>query len=153
MVLGYLMLAFPSTLIILIGSVSTALTVTEPVFRPVDEIKTYKFIENWDLERPIVLSSFETGNNLPAWIPARVVLGHGPESIGNNKIGEDLYISFSGGTNQSERFVIWEYYNVDYLFWGPLEMGQWDYKPWEMSELNQIYNEGDYSIFELLKNK
>jgi len=148
---GYLMLAFPSSLILMIGSIMTASNLTEPVFRPLKEVKMYQFIDKQDLERPVILSSFEIGNNLPAWVPARVVLGHGPESIGNDKIEEDLEVLFSPGTNEIERKYYWDYYQVDYLFWGPIEREQWDWMPQNSGELNQIYNDGDYSIYELIK--
>jgi hypothetical protein len=148
---GYLMLAFPSSLILMIGSIMTASNLAEPVFRPLEEVKVYQFIEKQDLERPVVLSSFEIGNNLPAWVPARVVLGHGPESIGNDKIEDDLEVLFSPDTNEIERKYYWDYYKVDYLFWGPIEREQWDWMPQNSSELNQIYNDSDYSIYELIK--
>lgn len=148
---GYLMLVFPSTLILMIGSISTAFTLAEPVFRPVGEIRMYQFIEKQDLERPVVLSSFEIGNNLPAWIPARVVLGHGPESIGNNRIVGDLEILFSQHTDKSEQEKILEYYEVDFLVWGPIERDLWDWKPQDSGEFKQIYNDGEYTIYELNK--
>ncbi len=146
---GYLMLAFPSTLILMIGSITTAYNLAEPVFRPLNEIEMFWFIDNRSPDRPVVLSSFETGNNLPAWIPARVVFGHGPESIGKNKIEEDLEILFSQSANGSQWKDIWEYYDVDYLVWGPIERRQWDLEPEYLGELNRIYRDGLYSIYEL----
>lgn len=150
---GYLLLAFPSTLILIVGSITTAINLSEPVFRPYDEIKMYRFIEKRDIERPVVLSSFEIGNNLPAWTPARVVLGHGSESLGKDKIEEDLEILFSLHTNELKRLNLLEYYQVDYLVWGPLEKEQWDWIPQDSGELNQIYNDGDYSIYELINKE
>jgi hypothetical protein len=150
---GYLMLAFPSSLILMIGSIMTASNLAEPVFRPLKEVKVYQFIGKQDLERPVVLSSFEIGNNLPAWTPASVVLGHGPESIGKDKIEEDLEILFSLRTNELERIYLWEYYQVDYLVWGPVEKEKWDWNPQDSGELNQIYNDGDYSVYELIKKE
>jgi len=150
--MGYFMLAFPSTLILIIGSITTALTLSEPVFRPVNEITMYQFVITRDPERPVILSSFEMGNSLPAWIPAKVVLGHGSESVGKTKIEDDLEIIFSQHTNDFEWNKIWDYYEIDFLIWGPIEREQWDWEPRDSGKLNQIYNDGDYAIYELNNN-
>ena len=148
---AYLGLAFPSTLILILGSISAAAKVSEPIFRPRAEIDLYQFIGNRDPERPVILSSFESGNNLPAWIPARVVLGHGPESIDQKRIEKDLDLLFSLQSNEYDQKLIFNYYDIDYLIWGPNEMVRWDWNPQQSSRLKQIYDEGEYSVYEIIK--
>jgi len=46
--------------------------------------------------------------------------------------------------------VMFKDFNTAYLFWGPEEMDNWESDPDENECLIQIYNNGDYSIYEIV---
>ncbi len=77
-----LLLAFPGALLLMAGAVGVAMAPGPPAFRPAGEIASFAWLEEAAEPRSVVLSSFETGNPLPAYAPLRVVVGHGPESAG-----------------------------------------------------------------------
>ncbi len=139
----------PSTLFIVLGSIMMAANPSEPVFRNIDEVSAYEFIALSAEKDDIVLSSFQIGNNLPAWAPIRVVMGHGPETIGLIEIEERVNDYFNREGRHWECGQIYSEFNVDYLFWGPVEQMTWNTDPMDYDCLTRIYNKGDYSIFEV----
>jgi hypothetical protein len=149
----YLGLAFPSTILLMAGTIAAVTQPSEPVFRPREEILMYQALEESAVDRPVVLSSFEIGNTIPAWLPVRVVLGHGPESINRQGIETDLERIFSNMTADSDRNRLLNVYQVDYLIWGPIEKSQSTWTPRINPGLDLFYNEGEYSIFEVLGNR
>ena len=122
---------------------------SEPIFRKVDEVSAYEFIAVTAEKGDIVLSSFEIGNNLPAWAPIRVVMGHGPETIGLDEIKAKADDYFSQEASTWECGEIYSEFNADYLFWGPVEQKIWKTDPMEYDCLTRIYNKGDYSVYEV----
>ena len=94
------------------------------------------------------MASFETSNALPAWAPLRVVIGHGPESVGLADIQPRVQAFYTSAASDEERKQILKEQNVRYVFWGPLErqLGMWD--PGVASYLRQVYEAGGFQIFE-----
>lgn len=146
---GLLLLLIPSTLFIFLGSILSTIKPSEPLFRRIDEVSVYEFITEAAEKNAVVLSSFEIGNNLPAWTPARAVMGHGPETIGLEKIKSDISAYFSQVDSTWDCWKIFTEYDANYLFWGPIEKKNWKRDPGKFECLLQIYNKGDYSIFEV----
>jgi hypothetical protein len=150
LVQGALLLTLPSTLFIIAGSILRTYNPSEPVFRKLEEVKAYEFIAANAEKDSIVLSTFEIGNNLPAWAPVRVVMGHGPETIGLGKIQSDLAGYFKNSNfDNSECIDFFETYDIDYLLWGPLEKIQWQAKPEEFDCLEEIYNNDGFSVYQV----
>lgn len=146
---GLMLLLFPSTLFIFLGSILITANPSGPIFRKTDEVRAYEFIsENADNDA-VVLSSFEIGNNLPAWAPVRVVMGHGPETIGLADIKNQVSSYFNQANNAGTCEELLKELNAAYLFWGPIEMDNWKVDPGNNECLTRIYNYGDYSVFEI----
>jgi hypothetical protein len=80
------LLVFPSTLILLGGSLITAVQPGLPVFQPSDEVTVFERLGDHAIPGAVVMASYQTGNALPAWSPLRVVVGHGPESAGLDRL-------------------------------------------------------------------
>ncbi len=146
----YLGQAFLSTLILILGSISTATNLSTPVFRPSAEVDVYHFLGQVASDRPVILSSFEIGNNIPAWIPATVVLGHGAESIERERIDEDLEKLYSLQISDQEQKAIIDFYGIDYLIWGPTDSNLREWNPEQATWLKEIYDNGEFSIYESL---
>lgn len=72
---------FPSTLLLLLGSVQLAGEPNSPSFLSSSVASTLESLEDVAEQSDVVLTPFELGNALPAYAPLRVVIGHGPESV------------------------------------------------------------------------
>lgn len=147
-----LILTIPSTLLILVGSVISATNLDSPVYRPVDEISSINYLRGIAKSGEIVLSSYETGNALPAWAPMRVVIGHGPESIGLENLLGTVNTFYNYSTPDVGRIEFIKDLDIQYIFWGPEERKLGDWNPNKAPYLNKIYDEGGYSIFEFVPN-
>ena len=146
---GMLLLILPSTLVSFQPSILISANPSMPIFRKVDEVSAYEFIAETADADAVVLSSFEIGNNLPAWAPVRVVMGHGPETIGLNEIKTQVDSYFSQDRRTGNCETMFKEFNAAYLFWGPDEMDNWKADPEKNDCLTLIYNKGDYSVFEI----
>lgn len=149
LVKGLLLLLLPSTLFIYFGSILTTSNPSAPIFRKVDEVRAYEFIAAAADKDAVVLSSFEIGNNLPAWAPVRVVMGHGPETVGLADIESRVSTYFNQEGSPGNCESMFKEFNTSYLFWGPVEIESWNSDPEDNDCLTQIYNNGDYSIYEI----
>jgi hypothetical protein len=139
--------AFPSTIFILVGSMVTANSLREPIFRPRDEVVMYYQLYEVAEVDSVVLSSYQIGNNLPAWIPMRVVLGHGPETANIETTKADIGIFFNPETKDETRLQIINKYHVNYVIGGPTEreMAGWD--PVDSNVLKLIIESGEYAVY------
>jgi len=145
---GYLHLAFPTTILIFLGSVAAAGNASTPLFRTESEIQVYNYLAGNAPSEAVVLASYESGNNLPAWTPQRVVLGHGPETTNRGKVEQEVEKFFSISSTDIKRKILIEKFDVKYVLWGPLEkeLGAWN--PASVEYLVEIYNYEDYVIYQ-----
>jgi hypothetical protein len=119
-----------------------------PVFRLKNEILAFEFLKQSASPGDVVLASFDTSNALPAWAPLRVVIGHGPESVGLADLRPQVEAFYSLASRDEDRIQFLEHQGVRYVIWGPLErsLGQWD--PGTASYLKKIFELGEYRLFE-----
>ncbi|MBS1250873.1 MAG: hypothetical protein MAG431_02470 [Chloroflexi bacterium] len=141
-------LAFPSTIILLVGGMLAVRTPTEPIFRPAAEVAAFQYLaQNADPDA-VVLSSRQTGNPLPAWAPLQVVVGHGPETIHAEELLPRVRAFYQADTPEEERLALLREYQVDYVFYGPAEQALGDWNPTHVDYLTPVYGDGEYIIFE-----
>jgi hypothetical protein len=120
-------LAFPTTLMIFLGSITAAQTVELPLFRPETELRAFEELGAVADRNDVVLASYTTGNALPAWIPVRVIAGHGPESVNLENLLSKIQSVYRGRTSEDSRLEFLQKYGVSYIFYGPNEevLGSW----------------------------
>ncbi|MCC6146503.1 MAG: hypothetical protein IT308_02930 [Anaerolineaceae bacterium] len=151
---GGLVLTFISSTLILAGGVMASLLTTPPVFQPTPQVKAFLFLASKAEERSVVLSSYESGNAIPAWAPVQVVIGHGPETVYLEKI-KPLVSSFYSmemkGVADRKRFL--EEYGVRFVLYGPNEraLGDWD-PSIDLGILNKIYDQDGYQAFQTVES-
>ena len=140
---------FPTTLFLLLGGINAAVHPGEPAFIKAEEYNAFEFAESHLYKNDIVLSSFKTGNALPAYAPVLVVIGHGPESVGLSRLSPMVKQFFSGDLSQSEQVAFLSEQQVDYVFWGDSEreLGNWD--PIEADYLIPFYHSAGYWLFQV----
>lgn len=147
-----LLLAFPSTLILLIGGWTAVREPALPVFRPAREVEAFEYLSGHVTSREIVLTSYSSGNALPAWAPVQVIIGHGPESIHLSELNPAIQKFFSSGTAIEAKADLLDEFNIKYVFWGPEErqLGDWD--PEAAANLVNIFANEEYQVFQVLKS-
>lgn len=141
-------LGFIAPLMLIRGGIDVALNPAMPAFRTIDEVKVFNFLEKNADYGNVVLSAYATGNAVPAWAPIRVVIGHGPESVGFNKLLPQVKEFYNTELTDLYRQQKLNQWNVDYVFWGPDEraLGGWD--PNQTEFLEKVYSAGEYELFQ-----
>jgi len=141
----------PTTLFLLWGAIERAAMPSLPIFRPAEEVTAFLTINEFVSERAVILSAPETGNALPAWAHARVVFGHGPETVNKQAWQEEVEGYFMETKGKRECGNFFEEKGIDFLFWGPEEMEKWSWDPGEKDCMRQVYNGNGYEIYQIAK--
>ncbi|TAK11515.1 MAG: hypothetical protein EPO32_11750 [Anaerolineae bacterium] len=140
--------AFLTTLFLLLGGTFTTSGPSgTPVFRSAAEVRAFEAFRDFIPPDSVVLASYDTSNALPAWLPVRVVTGHGPESLGGREfrnVAERLMLGRMD-PDDIEPFLIEQH--IDYIFWKPLATptGAWD--PADASYLQSVATSGKYVLY------
>jgi hypothetical protein len=148
---SYMILAVSlfTSLIILVGAIQVVSVPTLPVFRAVEEVDAFEFLNENALPGSIVLASYETSNAMPAWSAVSVLIGHGPESINLNEIQPLINSLFMGELTEEEILGLIDRFSIDYIFWGPNERNGNGFNPGELGIFHLIYKQGGYQIFKV----
>lgn len=146
----YLSPLFLTALFFILGGSMAALNPAYPIFRPTDEITALTTFRAEIEPDAIVIASNQTGNLLPAFIPARVIIGHGPESIGWQTLEPRVASIFDPATQDATRLALFKQVGADYLYWGPLERELGDWQPGDADYLELVAEEGQYALFRIL---
>jgi len=143
-------LSLPSSLILLLGGFNVAIQPGLPAFHPVDEVSAFQALSEHVASDDVVLTSYQTGNALPAWAGVRVLVGHGPESIYLDGLLPRVASFYSGNVSDDYRREFLDEFSVRFVFWGPNERFERAWDPIRAGYLNLIYDSGEYQIFEVL---
>lgn len=114
-----LVLALPTALLLWLGGTFNALSPDRPLFRPADEGRALRMLDEAAPRDAVVLSSKETGNVLPAFADLIAYVGHGPETIDADDKEDRAEAFFAGTLDPDARRALLA--QVDYVFYGPLE--------------------------------
>jgi hypothetical protein len=133
-------------LLLLAGGLMTAARPSEPVFQPAAQVSAFRFLAEHARPAEVVLAAYETGNALPAWAPLRVVIGHGPESVGLAELQPRVAAFFRIGSSDSERLTFLQEMDVKYIFWGPAERALGDWRPANAPYLRLVFQEEEVAI-------
>jgi len=140
---------FPTSVLLIIGGIQTACFLSPPVFRPTAEVEAFRYLKDEAVKNSVVLTSHETGNVLPAWVPVHVVLGHGPETANYDLVSQKMESFYGAQTTAQNRIQILDEFNVDYVFWGPAEKAIGDWDPEETDIISPGYDQGPYKIYDV----
>jgi len=138
-----------STILIFIGSLVTLLKPIPPIYRPVEEVQAFEYLTKNILSRKVILTSYETGNALPAWVYGYVLIGHGPESAHLESLRTSITKFYSSWTSDIERLTLIKEFDINYIFWGPNEMALGGWNPEQAPYLRLLYKSNKYQIYEV----
>jgi hypothetical protein len=142
-------LALPSTVLLLVGGILATLNIRQPIYLPSDQITAFENLAEISTAGDVVLAAYETGNALPAWIPLRVVIGHGPESVYLEEMKSKVESFYSiEGSDRGRREII-DDLKIRFVFWGPTERALGGWNPETSALLTQVDHVGDYEVFQV----
>jgi uncharacterized membrane protein len=142
-----LTLSLPSSILIVALGLRIASVPAEPAFRPVREVVAYDWLAAHAPRGSVVLSSFSTGNALPAWASVRVVIGHGPETAGLEQLRPEVEAFFDPAQPDEARRALMDSQDVAYVLHGPREQALGDWDPARAEFLRLIYADSGYAIY------
>jgi hypothetical protein len=137
-----------STTFILTAGILAILKPGLPVLRPSEEVMAFENLSKIANRDDVILSSYETGNALPAWVNVRVVIGHGPESANLEVLRSQVANFYQQPNNLAEIMIFLRTNHIHFVFWGPeeRELGEWN--PVYANFLTLVYHSKNYAIFE-----
>jgi hypothetical protein len=146
-VTAIILLTLPSNLILLAGGMLEASHREEPIFHAGGEVQAIEWLAGRAGPADVVLSSFRTGNYIPARADVRVFLGHGPETLRSAEKRQLVEMFFRADADDSFRRRLLADYGVTYVFHGPLERALGRFDPATAPYLEQVYSAGGYAIY------
>jgi hypothetical protein len=147
-----LVLLCSSSIIFLLITVVVTVQPTQPLYRPVDEVRALNWLNDHALADSVVLAAFETGNILPAYANLRPYVGHGPETLRATEKTTTVKRFFANEMTTEERRALYASVNIRYIIYGPLERalaGEVSGEPGWTADGQKVYDEAGYSVYEL----
>lgn len=138
---------FISTLLFGIGMVFGVIQPSLPLFRPAGEVHGFEALAKQNDRDALVLAAYETSNALPAWVPMRVLVGLGPESLNLEDLRERITCFYQEDCSPANRQALLDEFGVSYVWVGPAEKALGDWDPATMPELTLLYEAEGYQIF------
>jgi hypothetical protein len=146
-----LFFSFIPTVLFFTGIVFAGISPIQPRFEPAKKTAAFEYLARIALPDEVVLSSYQTGNALPAWSPVRVVIGMGTLSANADLLQSQIAGFYQPITSMDERQKLLGLQRVQYVFWGPEERSMGDWDPHEATFLKPIFEQDGYSIFRVVR--
>jgi hypothetical protein len=143
--------AFLPSFFFLMGAFLAVSQPAEPLFAPKSQIDAFAELNKIASKNDVVLASFETANNLPAWAPLRTVLGHGPESINAAELSPEIALFFNEKGSDQARLDLIAEFNIKYVILGPDEQKPGSWNPDQSRFVELDYQESPYKVYRIIK--
>jgi hypothetical protein len=139
-----------SSTMLIFGGVRVALQPDEPVFRLAEEVEAFEQLAEIVEPGSVVLTSFETGNAMPAFAPVHVVIGHGPESADLDLLEPQVEAFYQGMMDEDSMRVFLDASNVEYIWLGLRErsLGTWNLD--QHPAFERVLEIGEYEAYRYL---
>jgi hypothetical protein len=152
LVAGVMLLTMSLTNVLLVaGSCLTLRGLPAPIYRDAAEVAALDWLDGRAEPDDVFLTSYPTGNYLPARVWARVFVGHGPETVHFREKGALAARFFDAATDDVWRRDLLEAHGIDYVLWGPRERELGAFDPRATSYLQVIYDVDSYVICEVVQ--
>jgi hypothetical protein len=118
-----------------------------PSFRDGREVEALRWLDQRVTYEDVVLSSYNTGNYLPAQVGARVFLGHGPETVDSENKRQLVAKFYDAATSDEWRRARMREWSITYVIVGPLEKQLGNFDPSHAVYLSLEYDRAGYRIY------
>jgi hypothetical protein len=144
-----LALSLGTTILLVAGGTWSAAHPATPAYRPTQEIRAIELLGESAAPGSVVLASFETGNVLPAFLPVRSVIGHGPETPNLEELLPRVRAFFGPNMTESDRGELLAAQDVDFVFYGPLERADGGWGERTTLSMIEIGRQDGYILFQV----
>ncbi len=144
-------IALVGPLLFWLGLILTAWRPAPPAFRPAAQVRAFLALGAHARPGDGVLAAYDTGNALPAWVPVRVPLGLGPESVHFTRWEQRVRTFFSATLDDQQRQRFLRHWDIRFVFYGPAERGLGPWNPHQAAFLQPRYTEGAYAVYEVVR--
>jgi hypothetical protein len=151
--IAYMAVAGLSNLLLVLGSIGPIRQQELPIYRPDTEVEALAWLNAQASPDECVLASFETGNAIPALTDLGVFAGHGPETLHSAEKQDMIRRFFAAETGDVWRRSLLAEFDLDYVFWGPLERALGDWNPGAAPYLDSVYDGRGITIFRVAQEE
>jgi hypothetical protein len=138
-----------STIVVFAGSLSAVFNLNYPVYHDADLNMVFESIEIAGKRNDVVVANYDISNILPAYIPMRVVIGHGPESKNLFELEERIDQLFSNQLSDSEYLSFINDFQIKFIIYSKDE--QYDNRDVNLQYPNQeiILNNEKFQVVKI----
>jgi hypothetical protein len=146
---GTLLLSATTYALMLVEQTARIVARVELGFRDGAELTALRWLDERVTYDDVILSSYNTGNFLPAMAGAKSFLGHGPETAYSDEKRRLVEQFYSSGMSNAWRREFLRRWSITHVFFGPLEekVGQFD--PNKVDYLTLVYDRDGYQIYQV----
>jgi len=150
---GLLVLSGATYVLLLVEQSARMLAQQPPSFRASGEIAALRWLDRRVTYDDIVLSSYDTGNFLPAIVGAKAFLGHGPETAYSEAKRQLVQQFYAADTSDEWRRSFLRRWPITYVVHGPLErqLGAADFS--QANYLALEYDRDGYRIYRVVETE
>lgn len=144
----WLGLSMIPSLILVGGGIITLLNPSPPLYFSADEQDLFKTMRDMVPRSSVVLADWDLSNLLPAHVPVRVIIGHGPESLRAIELKQQVEKFYRGDLSEKERLQFLKQENVDYLIVRQeISPNGWR----KMPDLKLLYQNSSLALFQVTR--
>jgi hypothetical protein len=119
------------------------------LFHSPDELAALHWLSDHTTADDVILGAIESGNLIPVYADARVLLGHPLETIQFTQKEAAVQAFFDPATSSDARWDILDRYGITLIFDGPWEQALGQFDPQQMSGLRPVYAGGRYQVLQV----
>jgi len=142
-------LAFISTIFFFVGATFTVASPNSPLFVPKGEVDAFMSLNQFVSKNDVVIATFRLSNELPAWVPVRTVIGHGPESINAVNLTPRVEDFFKLTGKDEDRLALINEFDIKYILLGPDQLTSQNWNPGQSTFAEMIYQNSSYQIYRI----
>jgi hypothetical protein len=140
-------LSLPTTVLIVIGGVSTARAANAPVFVNAARLRAFEWLNVNGKPDEVMLSAYSVGNEVPVYTPLTAYIGHGPETVELAQKQPRVAAFFRAATTDSDRQRLLAEGRITFVLHGPAERALGEFDPNTAAYLQPVYTADGYAIF------
>jgi hypothetical protein len=145
----WLLLTLPTTLFLVVGGNMMVASRPPTLFHSPDELAALHWLSDHTTADDVILGAIESGNLIPVYADARVLLGHPLETIQFTQKEAAVQAFFDPATSSDARWDILDRYGITLIFDGPWEQALGQFDPQQMSGLRPVYAGGRYQVLQV----
>jgi hypothetical protein len=138
-----------STLIFSVGSFTATQSLDSPIYSSKSIIDVGNYLRTEVNVGDVILAPFDESNVLPAYVPIKVITGHGPESKNLSVISEILDRFYNGDLSQGETQDFIQSFDIKFIVVpGDIDPSR-VMSQFELHRIKTVYENIDYLVLKI----